>query len=129
MHTDPIADYLTRIRNASIAGHATAVVPYSKIKEGISKVLADRKFLSGYKVQNSGKFKEILVTLKDLSGNQTPYFRRVSKPGQRIYIKGKDIKRVRSGLGMIVVSTSKGIMSGEEAYKQKLGGEVICEIY
>jgi small subunit ribosomal protein S8 len=129
MHTDPIADYLTRIRNAANAGHATTIVPYSKIKEGISKVLAERKFLGGYKVQSSGKFKEIHITLKDLSVNQTLNFKRVSKPGQRIYIKGKDIKRVRSGLGMIVVSTSKGIMSGEEAYKQKLGGEVICEVY
>lgn len=129
MNTDPIADYLTRIRNASQAGHESTVVPYSKLKEALSKVLVERKFIQQYKVQSSGKFKELLVTLKPIDGEYHPHFKRVSKPGQRIYIKGKDIKRVRSGLGMVVVSTSKGVMSGEEAYKQKLGGEILCEVY
>lgn len=129
MNTDPIADYLTRIRNASQAGLGSTVIPYSKMKEALSKVLVDRKFIEQYKVQDSGKFKEILVTLKPTEDQKHPHFKRISKPGQRIYVKSKDIKRVRSGLGMIVVSTSKGVMSGEEAYKQKLGGEILCEVY
>ena len=129
MHTEPISDYLTRIRNAGRAGLPNVVIPYSKMKEGISKVLAHRRFIANYKVQDSGKFKELVVGLKPSVEFKQSQFKRVSKPGQRIYIKGKDIKRVRSGLGMVVVSTSKGIMSGEEAYNQKLGGEVLCEIY
>ncbi len=129
MNTDPIADYLTRIRNASQAGLKSTVIPYSKIKESLSKVLVERRFIKQYKVQESGKFKELLVTLKPIEGQQHPHFKRISKPGQRIYVKSKDIKRVRSGLGVLVVSTSKGVMSGEEAYKQKLGGEILCEVY
>ncbi|MFC1655557.1 30S ribosomal protein S8 [Patescibacteria group bacterium] len=129
MNTDPIADYLTRVRNASQAGHESTVIPYSKVKEALSKVLAERRFVKQYKVQESGKFKELLVTLKQTDDQQHPHFKRISKPGQRIYVKGKDIKRVRSGLGMLVVSTSKGLMSGEEAYNQNLGGEIICEVY
>lgn len=127
MNTDPIADYLTRIRNAARAGLTNTRIPYSKIKEGMSKVLMKRRFIENYKVQDAGKFKELYITLKSTYVNA--HFRRVSKPGQRIYIKNKDIKRVRSGLGMIVMSTPKGIMCGEEAYKQKLGGEILCEIY
>jgi small subunit ribosomal protein S8 len=127
MNTDPIADYLTRIRNASNAGLASTTIPYSKIKEGMSKVLMQRRFIQDYKVQDSGKFKELFVTLKP--DNTNAHFKRISKPGQRIYIKSKDIKRVRSGLGMVVMSTPKGIMCGEEAYRQKLGGEILCEVY
>jgi small subunit ribosomal protein S8 len=128
MNTDPIADYLTRIRNAEKAGHKTAIIPYSKIKEGISKVLAEKNFIENYKIEESGKFKELIVTLK-LNNNGFQHYKRISKPGQRIYIKSKDIKKVRSGLGILVISTSKGIMTGDEAKKQKLGGEVLCEVY
>ncbi|MBU1446490.1 30S ribosomal protein S8 [Patescibacteria group bacterium] len=128
MNTDPIADYLTRIRNASRARHASTVIPYSKIKEGISKVLVARKFIKNYEVQTSGKFKELIVELKDWS-NEPIQIKRISKPGQRIYLQSKEIKRVKSGLGMIVVSTPKGIMSGEEAYNTNVGGEILCEVY
>jgi len=128
MNTDPIADYLTRIRNASRAHHTSTVIPYSKIKEGISKVLMARKFIKNYEVQSSSKFKELVVTLKDWA-NEPIQLKRISKPGQRIYLQSKEIKRVKSGLGMIIVSTPKGIMSGEEAYNTNVGGEVLCEVY
>jgi small subunit ribosomal protein S8 len=128
MNTDPIADYLTRIRNASKAKHSVTRVPYSRLKEDISKVLVEKSFLEKYEVKQAGDFKEIELTLKDWA-IEPMNIKRVSKPGQRIYIKTKDIKAVRSGLGMLVLSTSKGIMTGEQARKNKLGGEAICEIY
>ncbi|MBA4336289.1 30S ribosomal protein S8 [bacterium] len=128
MNTDPIADYLTRIRNASKAKHSITRVPYSRLKEDISKVLVEKNFLEKYEVKQAGDFKEIEITLKDWA-IEPMSIKRVSKPGQRIYVKTKDIKAVKSGLGMLVLSTSKGIMTGEQARKNKLGGEAICEIY
>jgi len=128
MNTDPIADYLTRIRNASLAKHSTVRIPYSSVKENISKLLVKRRFLEKYEVKPSGEFKEIEVSLKGWE-KEPLAIKRVSKPGQRIYLKSKDIKAVKNGLGMLVLSTSKGVMSGEQARKEKLGGEAVCEIY
>jgi len=128
MNTDPIADYLTRIRNASRAKHSSTRIPYSRLKENISKVLLERKIIEGYKVNKAGNFKEIEVTLKDWD-REPLAIKRVSKPGQRIYIGSKNIKAVKNGLGVLILSTSKGIMTGEQARKAKLGGEAICEIF
>lgn len=128
MITDPIADYLTRIRNAARARHSQAVIPYSKIKEGITKVLQTRKLVGKYEVKENGQFKDLIVEIQPWV-KEPLNIKRVSKPGQRIYLKSKDIKAVKNGLGVVVLSTSKGIMSGEEALKNKLGGEVICEVY
>ncbi len=128
MNTDPIADYLTRIRNAARAKHSQTVIPYSKIKEGITKVLQARKFVGKYEVVESGKFKELVVEIKPWI-KEPLSLKRVSKPGQRIYLKSSEIKAVKNGLGIVVLSTSKGIMTGEEARKSKLGGEVLCEAY
>ncbi len=128
MNTDPIADYLTRIRNASRARHGVARVPYSRIKEDISKVLVERSFIEKYEVKKNGDFKELEVTLKEYVGEPLS-IKRVSKPGQRIYVKTKDIKAVKNGLGIVVLSTPQGVMTGEQARKKKLGGEAICEIY
>lgn len=128
MNTDPISDYLTRIRNSLRARKTSVVIPYSKIKEGITKVLVERKFFDNYKVDNSGKFKELKVELKPWV-KEPPNLKRVSKPGQRIYLKSSDIKRVKNGLGVMVISTPKGVMSGDKARKEKLGGEPLCEIY
>lgn len=128
MNTDPIADYLTRIRNASLAKLPSTLIPYSRLKENLSKVLVQRRFVEKYEVKKNGKFKEIEITLKDWV-KEPLAIKRVSKPGQRIYLKSADIKAVKSGLGMLVLSTSKGLMSGERARKEKLGGEAICEIY
>lgn len=128
MNTDPIADYLTRIRNAARAKHSQTVIPYSKIKEGITKVLQSRKFVGKYEVKENGKFKELVVEIQPWV-KEPLSLTRVSKPGQRIYLKSKEIKAVKNGLGVLILSTSQGIMSGKEAKKNKLGGEVICEAY
>jgi small subunit ribosomal protein S8 len=125
MYTDPIADLLTRIRNASRAGHSSCSVPYSKIKEEVLKILAEKKFIVKYaKVEE--KFTELEVTLQD---TKDLTLRRLSTPGQRIYVKKDELKPIRSGLGLRIISTSKGLMSTEDAKKQNLGGELICEVY
>jgi small subunit ribosomal protein S8 len=128
MNTDPISDLLTRIRNAINADHNFTRVPYSKIKENILIVLAKNGFIESYQKAKSGKFDELIIDFKK-DNQRTLNLKRVSKPGQRIYTKNKEIKKIRSGLGISVVSTSKGIMTGKEAKKQKLGGEILCEIY
>lgn len=128
MNTDPIADYLTRIRNAARAKHSQTIIPYSKIKEGITKVLQTRKFVGKYEVKENGKFKELVVEIKPWV-KEPLSLKRISKPGQRIYLKSSEIKAVKNGLGIVVLSTPKGIMTGEEARKNKLGGEVLCEAY
>ncbi|MFA5842933.1 MAG: 30S ribosomal protein S8 [Candidatus Gracilibacteria bacterium] len=127
MHTDPIADLLTRLRNADHAGLAETHAPYSKIKEAMLQIMTKQGLITNFQVEkNKDGFKEITVTLKK---RPTPlHIRRISKPGQRIYVKADKIKAVLSGLGITILSTPKGIMSGKEARKNKLGGELLCEI-
>lgn len=127
MYTDPIADLLTRIRNGYTSRKDTVIVPHSKQKMAILKVMKDKKFITSAKEVKSGKFPEIEVELNPTTKSLT--LRKISKPGQRIYIKSESVKKVNGGLGVSVISTSKGIMDAEEAKKQKLGGELICEIY
>lgn len=126
MNTDPIADLLTRIRNANMAHKQNVNVPYSKVKENILKVMKQYKFIEDYKVNTETTHKTLDVTLneskKDIALN------RVSKPGQRIYLKSTDLKTVKSGLGISIISTSKGVMSNIQARKENLGGEIICQI-
>jgi small subunit ribosomal protein S8 len=126
MNTDPIADLLTRIRNSSRANLSSCTIPYSKIKENILKILVEKSFVTKYeKVEN--KFPELVVQLEE---GKKITLKRVSRPGQRIYVKKDDLKKpLLSGLGVRIVSTSKGLMTSEEAYKKDLGGEIICEVY
>ncbi|MDD4351880.1 MAG: 30S ribosomal protein S8 [Candidatus Gracilibacteria bacterium] len=127
MHSDPIADYLTRIRNAQMANKAITVCPHSKLKEALSVVLQQEGYLKGFEVLTNEKgFKELKLSL-DLE--KKPMLKRVSKPGRRIYSKSKNVSQVLNGYGISVLSTSKGLMTGKEARKQKVGGEVICELY
>jgi small subunit ribosomal protein S8 len=126
--TDPIADYLTRLRNASRVKQEKTCVPYSKMKEQISNVLLKKKYIQGFEVKKNDKFKEIIVSLNQWT-KEPLNLKRISKPGQRIYLGTKDLTRIRSGMGSIVVSTSKGIMSGDEARRLKIGGEILCEVY
>ncbi|MFA5947360.1 MAG: 30S ribosomal protein S8 [Candidatus Gracilibacteria bacterium] len=127
MHTDPIADLLTRIRNAIKAHKNTVVAPYSTIKENILKVMKEKNFIDGYEIQKeSESHKYIQINLKET--DREIHFTRMSKPGQRVYIKSSELRPVRSGLGIKIISTSKGVMDNESAKKQKLGGELICEI-
>lgn len=127
MHTDPIADLLTRIRNAHMRGRTTVVIPYSKIKEEILKILKQYKFIVDFTDKKELSYKELVITLNEDLGELA--LNRVSKPGQRIYVKSDEIKKVKNGLGIGIISTSQGIMTSAEAKKKGLGGEMICEVY
>lgn len=126
MYTDPIADFLTRIRNASRAGNAAVSMPYSRIKESIGKVLEDRGMVSKCRVDRSGQFPSLEITLVEGAGPLN--LRRVSKPGQRVYRQADAIKPVKNGFGISVYSTSTGIMTGDEAKAKGIGGEYLCDV-
>ena len=128
--TDPIADMLTRIRNAQAVGLATVTIPFSRIKQDIADILEKAEFVekSDSKGRKTKKDIEIILKYKDGKG-MISGLKRISKPGQRIYLPYTEIKRVREGFGMAIVSTSKGIMTDRDAKYQKLGGEIICEIW
>jgi small subunit ribosomal protein S8 len=127
--TDSIADYITRIRNAGNAHNTTTDIPYSKLKENISKVLVEKGYIKNFTVITSEQFPFIRVELK-YSDDGSPAIKeitRVSKPGRRVY-NGKDLKKYLGGLGLFIVSTSKGIITDKEAREQGIGGEVLFRI-
>ena len=129
--TDPIADLLTRMRNAMMAGHESADVPHSKTKEAIVKLLRQEGFITGYEVEEGQPFSVLKISLK-YDGERKPAIRkiaRVSKPGCRVYAGKEEIPFVLGGLGVSILSTSQGIMTGKQARTQGIGGEVLCEIY
>ncbi len=127
MYTDPLSDLLTRIRNALRAHHEIARVPHSKMKENILKIMQEKNFIESYEVKTEKNHKTIEITMKE--GLSELSLKKISKPGQRIYIKSKDLKNIKSGLGIQILSTSKGLMTNMEARKQNIGGELICELY
>lgn len=128
--TDPIADMLTRIRNAIAASRTSVLIPHSKMKENIAAILKDNGFIDDYKVETSGQFKSLVVTVNDSGGAPSiSSLQRVSKPGRRIYTAASDIPLVLGGRGMVIVSTSGGVMTGREARKRGLGGELICKVW
>lgn len=130
MTTDPIADLLTRIRNVLVRNGKTVEAPYSKIKEEILKVLQTEGFIKDYKVIEEDNKKNLKITLKYV--NRKPMIQklvRISKPGVRTYVSCKDMPRVKRGLGIAIVTTSRGVMSDGEARKQKVGGELICKVW
>lgn len=128
---DPIADFLTRIRNAQAAGHRKVDIPASKMKRALAKILVDKGYLAKYIDIEDGKQGVLRVFLKyDSYG--LPVIReiqRVSKPGLRVYKASQDVPRSHNGLGVVVVSTSKGLMTDKEAHKLNVGGEILCTIY
>ena len=126
MNTDPIADLLTRIRNANMAHKESVNAPYSKIKENILKVMKQYNFIEDYMVNSEDTHKTLDIDLNQ--DKKDMELRRVSKPGQRIYLKNSDLRTVKSGLGISILSTSKGVMSNIQAKKENLGGELICQI-
>ena len=128
--SDLIADMLTRIRNANNAKHETVDIPASNMKKSIAQVLADEGYIAGYTVIDDGKQGVIRVTLK-YNGKQQVLkgIKRVSKPGLRIYASREDLPRVMSGLGVAIISTSKGIMTDKQARKENVGGEVIAFVW
>ena len=130
--TDPVADFLTRIRNASSAGLRTVVIPSSKIKKEITKILFDQGFILNYQFTNDNVQGSIKIALKYNPISKEPVIKkieRVSKPGLRRYSPGSEIPRVLNGLGVNIVSTSKGLMTGKKAKRENLGGEIICNVY
>ncbi len=130
--TDPIADMLTRIRNANRAGHEMADIPYSNLKKGIVEILKEEGFIKNYKV---GKDKQghpaIRVYLKKALGPLKPLndLQRISRPGRRVYVKSKDIPTILNNVGIAILSTSKGIMTNHQAKKENLGGELLCKVW
>ncbi|MDD2566199.1 MAG: 30S ribosomal protein S8 [Candidatus Gracilibacteria bacterium] len=131
MINDPIADLLTRIRNGYLARLAKISVPYSKIKNEILRILKKNKYIVSFEIEDLGNGKkDIVIELNDIRLTKyVPTFKRISKPGQRIYIKQTDIKKSRNGLGIYLVSTPKGVVTGYEARALNVGGELLCEVY
>ncbi len=128
--TDPISDMLARIRNANAVNKTEIALPYSKIKESVAKVLAKSNFIISVSVDGKGTAKTLQLTLS--SSERSPKItaiKRLSKPGRRIYAGTKDIPWVKQGRGIVIISTANGIMSGEDAKRLRLGGELICEVY
>jgi small subunit ribosomal protein S8 len=128
MFNDPIADLLTRIRNANTARKGVVVMPYSKLKEQVANILKDNGFVESLKVTTDGGFRSLEIGLSPDPETITSLIR-VSKPGRRVYTSVKDIPLVLGGRGLVIVSTSSGVMTGREARKQGLGGELICKVW
>ena len=130
--TDPIADYLTRIRNGILAGHRVVDIPASNLKKDITKILFEKGYILNYKFVEEGPQGTIKIALKYdpvTKVNAIKKLRRISTPGLRQYVGHKDMPRVLNGLGIAIVSTSHGVITDKEARKEKVGGEVICYIY
>ena len=129
--TDPIADMLTRIRNGAMASHDSVVIPASKLKVELARVFKEEGYIADYEVKEEGKFKVIVISLKYDSNNKPVITKlvRVSKPGLKTYSKAKNLQKVLGGLGVAVVSTSKGLMTDRKARKENIGGEVLCYVY
>jgi small subunit ribosomal protein S8 len=131
MIIDPIGDLLTRIRNAYLARIIEVRIPYSRVKADILKILKKNKYITDYEViSEDNNKKSILVTLNNIRETKyVPTLKRISKPGQRIYVGSKDIKKSRNGHGIYIVSTPKGVVTGYEARSLNVGGELLCEVF
>ncbi len=129
--TDPISDLLTRIRNAHVAGHEAIEVPYSRVKNEIVKILQEEGFLAGSKLNEKKPFSTLTVLLRYTANRQPAIqsLKRISRPGCRVYASKDEVPRVLGGLGVVILSTSKGLMTGKKAQEQGLGGELMCEVY
>lgn len=131
MMTDPIADMLTRIRNAGLARHDRTEVPASRLKEAVAHILKSEGFIADVRPSEGDGPKKLTIVLKYGRDRQSAIdgVRRVSRPGRRVYVRHDRIPRVLSGLGISILSTSRGLMSDREARRQKIGGELICEVW
>ena len=130
--TDPIADMLTRIRNANTAKHDTVDIPSSKMKHSIAKILLDEGYIKSYELVENGKFNDIRITLKyGASKNEKIIsgLQRISKPGLRVYANKEELPKVLGGLGVAIISTNKGVITDKEARKLGVGGEVLCFVW
>lgn len=132
MTTDPIADFLTRVRNAQMAGHRIVEIPASNLKKRITEILYHQGYILKYKFEDDSKQGVIKIALKYDAMSKTPAIKtleRVSRPGLRQYAKPAEFQRVKNGLGIAILSTSKGVMTDKDAKAQNVGGEVLCYIY
>ena len=132
MVTDPIADFLTRIRNAQMANHRIVEIPASNLKKRITEILYEKGYILKYKFEDDSKQGVIKIALKYDVATKQPAIQsleRVSRPGLRTYAKPEEFRRVKSGLGIAILSTSKGVMTDKEARKMNVGGEVICYVH
>ena len=129
--TDPVADMLTRIRNANTAGHQTVEVPSSKMKRSIAVILKEEGYISDYEFIEDGKQGIIKIAMKYAPGKTRviSQLRRISKPGLKVYVKADDVPRVLGGLGIAIISTSKGVISDKDARSKGVGGEVVCYVW
>ena len=129
--TDPIADMLARLRNAILARHLRVRIPQSKVKEHIAAILRDEGFIRGFELVEDGKRAWLDIELRYLDVNRPALAgsKRISKPGLRVYSRAREIPRIMGGIGVALVSTSQGLMTGREAYQRRLGGEVICFVW
>ena len=132
MYTDPIADYLTRVRNAVSAGHRVVEIPASNLKKEITKILFDQGYILSYKFDDSSVQGTIKIALKYTKETREPVIKklqRISKPGLRKYANSRELPRILNGLGIAIVSTSHGVMTGKQAQRENIGGEVVCYVY
>ena len=132
MYTDPIADYLTRVRNAYLAGHRVVEIPASKVKKAITEILFDQGYILSYKFEKGAAQSTIKIALKynpETNESVIKKIERISTPGLRKYVGVEDLPRVLNGLGVAIVSTSKGVMTSKQAKSENIGGEVICHVY
>jgi len=132
MNTDPIADYLTRIRNASAAGLKTVDIPASNTKKAMTQILFDQGYITNFKFEDDDKQGNIKIALKYNQSTKVPAItklQRASRPGLRKYNGAKEMPRVLNGLGVAIVSTSRGVITGKEAKRENVGGEVLCYVY
>ena len=132
MVTDPIADFLTRIRNAQMAGHRIVDIPASNLKKRMTEILYNQGYILKYKFEDDGKQGIIKIALKYDPQTKQPAINtleRISRPGLRTYAKPNEFRRVKNGLGVAIISTSKGVMTDKEAKVQNVGGEILCYVY
>ena len=132
MYTDPIADFLTRVRNAILAGHRVVEVPASNVKKEMTKILFDQGYILSYKFEENDVQGSIKIALKYTKDTKEPVIKkiqRISKPGLRKYASSKELPRILNGLGIAIVSTSHGVMTDKQARRENVGGEVLCYVY
>ncbi|MEI9914129.1 MAG: 30S ribosomal protein S8 [Candidatus Saccharibacteria bacterium] len=128
--TDPIADMLTRIRNAIAVNKTEINLPHSNIKEAVAKLLVENNFIDGLRVEGDKISKSLVLTLnQDHANARITEITKLSKPGRRTYVNAREIPTVKQGRGIVIISTSKGVMSGDQAKSEHVGGELICQVY
>ena len=128
--SDPVADMLTRIRNAVMVRHDSVSLPTSTMKQAIAKILKDEGFINDFEIVKEKSYRSLKINLKYIDKNQPAVSRleRVSKPGLRVYVDRNEIPRIAAGLGVAILSTSKGVMTGQQAWRQGIGGELLCYV-